>query len=567
MRRPSRQLAIFTLSALDVLAMATGVFVLLLVMLMPYHRKVADAHASIEAARIAEAATVAQMQTLEAQGTMNRAEAEAAELGNLLRLVSEQAAAVGRRLDKTGSAAARLETTYERLRRIGQVAHERLRAGRAAVEGSAERNRDLAAELDDLNLQLAAARAEELEAGAVAIGAEQAFRALEAEERLLADEEIMAPEGAAARLRGELAALEAAGQRDHQELDGLGSRQALLDAQLGAEREEMAKLDAEIRALDTDSSTAQQLFDEQAQVRAREQEQWEAAEAALAEARLQLAAAQARHEALETTARGGEEPAGRALMEASPGVMGAVTARLDVPGDLSPAVEAALGAFARAVVFSGAEDLERAVQRLKGEGRGGVAGVAATRRGRGGGGRGGVRVVRASMGVRAGAWCARGRGGSVAFVGGRAAGAGEPGPAGPGAGGGAAVGAPGSKQLDDADLNRVQLTGCLGSEPLLYDVGNHPVAMLALACKRVWRAADGTLQLETTWVNLSAWEELAEQCGRLLHRGDRVYVEGALRLWTEVQATHSYACHTVVLDRIMLLVAGGLAPRRSDDDR
>ena len=79
MRRRSRELAIFTLSALDVLAMATGVFVLLLVMLMPYHRKVADAHASIEATRIAEAATVAQMQTLEAQGTMNRAEADAAE--------------------------------------------------------------------------------------------------------------------------------------------------------------------------------------------------------------------------------------------------------------------------------------------------------------------------------------------------------------------------------------------------------------------------------------------------------------------------------------------------------
>ena len=128
----------------------------------------------------------------------------------------------------------------------------------------------------------------------------------------------------------------------------------------------------------------------------------------------------------------------------------------------------------------------------------------------------------------------------------------------------AAVGAPGSMQLDDADLNRVQLTGCLGSEPLLYDVGDHPVASLSLACQRRWRASSGTTEVETTWFNLTAWEELAERCGRLLHRGDRVYVEGCLHLWMETRATQSYACHTVVLDRIVLLAASGFAPRQDE---
>jgi hypothetical protein len=79
MRRPNREISIFTLSALDVLAMSAGVFVLLLVMLMPYHRKVLDAHAALEAARIADADTVARVQTLEELGTLQRAEAEAAE--------------------------------------------------------------------------------------------------------------------------------------------------------------------------------------------------------------------------------------------------------------------------------------------------------------------------------------------------------------------------------------------------------------------------------------------------------------------------------------------------------
>src|SRR5918996_3344603 len=79
MRRPNREISIFTLSALDVLAMSAGVFVLLLVMLMPYHRKVLDAHAALEAARIAEADTTARVQTLEEQGSLYRADAEAAE--------------------------------------------------------------------------------------------------------------------------------------------------------------------------------------------------------------------------------------------------------------------------------------------------------------------------------------------------------------------------------------------------------------------------------------------------------------------------------------------------------
>lgn len=118
-----------------------------------------------------------------------------------------------------------------------------------------------------------------------------------------------------------------------------------------------------------------------------------------------------------------------------------------------------------------------------------------------------------------------------------------------------AAGVAGIDTHDRSDLNRVQLTGTLGSEPLLYDVGDHLVATLALASARHWCTADGRQQIEQVWFNLSAWEELAAQCGRLLHQGDRVYVEGYLHLWSELRPPQSYACHTVVLDRIVLLAA------------
>jgi hypothetical protein len=79
MRRRERTVSIFTLSALDVLAMATGVFVLLLVLLMPYYRRTFDAHAEIEAVRVAAASTRAEIPALDAEARRLSAEAQAME--------------------------------------------------------------------------------------------------------------------------------------------------------------------------------------------------------------------------------------------------------------------------------------------------------------------------------------------------------------------------------------------------------------------------------------------------------------------------------------------------------
>ena len=78
MKRRQRTISIFSMSALDVLALATGVFVLLLVMLMPYYRKTLDANAEIQGARMAAAETLAEVQALETTAARYRAEAGAA---------------------------------------------------------------------------------------------------------------------------------------------------------------------------------------------------------------------------------------------------------------------------------------------------------------------------------------------------------------------------------------------------------------------------------------------------------------------------------------------------------
>lgn len=65
MKLPNRTLSIFTLSALDVLAMSTGVFVLLVVMMMPYYRKTFDAGAEMEGLRVAVLELQAEVQDAE----------------------------------------------------------------------------------------------------------------------------------------------------------------------------------------------------------------------------------------------------------------------------------------------------------------------------------------------------------------------------------------------------------------------------------------------------------------------------------------------------------------------
>jgi hypothetical protein len=90
MKRRNRTVSIFTLSALDVLAMSTGVFVLLLVMLMPYYRKDFEANAQVAAVRAATAETIARVDTLQRQATLYSGEAEAAE-AEAARLMEEAA--------------------------------------------------------------------------------------------------------------------------------------------------------------------------------------------------------------------------------------------------------------------------------------------------------------------------------------------------------------------------------------------------------------------------------------------------------------------------------------------
>jgi hypothetical protein len=128
MKRPRREVSIFTLSALDVLATATGTFVLIVVILMPYYRKTFTAGAELEEVRAAIATTEAQVPELEEQIARERAASADAEadtarlLADIVRLRTDLQADADAAADAQSAAAAR----QEKIDRLKNTIDERI---------------------------------------------------------------------------------------------------------------------------------------------------------------------------------------------------------------------------------------------------------------------------------------------------------------------------------------------------------------------------------------------------------------------------------------------------------
>jgi chromosome segregation protein len=307
-----------------------------------------------------------------------------AALGGLAASVEEltaRASSVGQDLDRDTGAAARLETTVERLRRLGAVARERNRAVSGRRQAGIERRSDLSLELGGITDELGGVIEAEAAAEMTAQAMESRFRRLEDEERSIATQNALSPEGALAAARGELSVLQAAGVRDAREVEAVTHRIDVLDSQLRDEAGEIARINDEIRGLDEVVSTLQEAYQKRSGRREVDQEGWARAELSLTEARLALAAAEARVEAVEGALSGRFDLEARRDVESAEGAVGTLVSRLDIPPGLERAVDAALGRWVDAVAFRSAEGLKGAVELVKAKGVGGIPVVSAVTRG------------------------------------------------------------------------------------------------------------------------------------------------------------------------------------------
>lgn len=72
--------------------------------------------------------------------------------------------------------------------------------------------------------------------------------------------------------------------------------------------------------------------------------------------------------------------------------------------------------------------------------------------------------------------------------------------------------------------------GNLGYDPeVRYTNSGTPVASFSIGCSEKYKDASGSWVEKTEWVNIVAWQKLAEICGEYLRKGSRVYIEGKLQ--------------------------------------
>jgi single-strand DNA-binding protein len=78
--------------------------------------------------------------------------------------------------------------------------------------------------------------------------------------------------------------------------------------------------------------------------------------------------------------------------------------------------------------------------------------------------------------------------------------------------------------------NRVHLIGYLGKNPEHKSVraSDRKYAVLSLATRRTWKAADEEWHSKTEWHRVVAWNGLGDYAAAKLRKGDHVYVEGTL---------------------------------------
>jgi single-strand DNA-binding protein len=110
-------------------------------------------------------------------------------------------------------------------------------------------------------------------------------------------------------------------------------------------------------------------------------------------------------------------------------------------------------------------------------------------------------------------------------------------------------------------LNKVQLIGRLGADPEQRTTSTGvAVTTFSLATNRQWQGKDGTLQEETDWHTIVAWDRLAQICSEHLAKGRLVYIEGRLRnrSW-ESNGQKNYKTEVVATD-MLILDSKGSAP-------
>ena len=118
-----------------------------------------------------------------------------------------------------------------------------------------------------------------------------------------------------------------------------------------------------------------------------------------------------------------------------------------------------------------------------------------------------------------------------------------------------------------ANLNKTFLIGNLTRDPeLKYIPSGTAVANFGLAVNRRYTNSDGEKVDDVCFVDVVAWDKLAEICGEYLSKGSPVFIEGRLQMdsW-EQEDGQKRSKLKVIAQNIQFLGGGGKADAEEED--
>lgn len=104
-------------------------------------------------------------------------------------------------------------------------------------------------------------------------------------------------------------------------------------------------------------------------------------------------------------------------------------------------------------------------------------------------------------------------------------------------------------------INKVILLGNLTRDPeLKYTPTGAAVCSFGVATNRTWTTAEGQTKEDVQYHRVTAWNKLAELCGKLLVKGRKIYMEGRItyRNYTD-KAGVQKSITEIILDDFILL--------------
>lgn len=108
-------------------------------------------------------------------------------------------------------------------------------------------------------------------------------------------------------------------------------------------------------------------------------------------------------------------------------------------------------------------------------------------------------------------------------------------------------------------VNKVILIGRLGQDPdVRYTPSGAATVTLSVATNTSYRGQDGNLVENTEWHRVVLWRQQAENAGKFLKKGSRVFVEGKLatRSWEDKDGVKHFTTE-IIADQIQFLDARG----------